>query len=71
MFWGSELLVGLVFMGFFIALLALTKLPMQVIAPIYMMGLIITAIMIPAISFVIVVVIALVFASFMYSLVEH
>ena len=71
MFWGSDLFVGLVAIGFFFGLLAMTRIPIQLVAPLYATALVITMIAIPQIAVVLIFVIAIVFATFMYSLVER
>ena len=68
MFGGSELLVGLTALGFFIALISLARIPIQVTAPLYAMALIIVAIMIPTFAFVFALVLGFIIATFIYSI---
>ena len=69
MFGGSELLVGIVALSFFIAIIALTKIPIPIVAPIYALTLTIIALyIIPSLAFPLAIVIALIIASFIYSI---
>jgi len=66
-FWGSELAVGIVMFSLFIAAVALTRIPMLIVAPLYMMGLLIFTVMFPAFTLVTVIVLGLIICSLVYS----
>lgn len=67
-FGGNEILVGLVAGTFFIALVALTRIPMQIAAPVYTVALLILAILIPPFQIIFAIVAGLIIAGFIYSI---
>lgn len=67
-FGGSEILTGIVAFGFFISIILLTRIPMQIAAPLYAVFMLIMIIIIPSLSIIFAIVMALVIASFIYSI---
>ena len=67
-FFGSELVVGIVALSFFIVVVAFTKLPMPIAAPLYSIAMVIMAAAFPTFRIVAVIIIGILIGAFVFSI---